>query len=156
MRRRGAFTRGIRPGQGIASPMRILRLHLRHFRGFDDLTIRPQKHLVLMGEPGAGRSDLIEGLRRLLAPDSTRFPLSEPTDFHSGDLTVRVEIEAYLGDLEPEFQQLFMDHLEVWNEGTHELVPELDELDQLQDPAHQWVIRVCYRARWDAVEKQGE
>jgi putative ATP-dependent endonuclease of the OLD family len=136
--------------------MRILRLHLRHFRGFDDLTIKPQKHLVLMGEPGAGRSDLIEGLRRLLAPDSTRFPLSEPTDFHSGDLTVRVEIEAYLGDLEPEFQQLFMDHLEVWNEGTHELVPELDELDQLQDPAHQWVIRLCYRARWDAVEKQGE
>src|SRR5229473_5529994 len=49
-----------------------------------------------------------------------------------------------------------MDHLEVCNEGTHELVPELDELDQLQDPAHQWVIRLCYRARWDAVEKQGE
>ncbi len=136
--------------------MRILRLYVRHFRGFDDLTITLQKHLVLMGEPGSGRSDLIEGLRRVLAPDSTRFPLSEPSDFHAGDLTARAEIEAYLGDLEPEFQQLFMDHLEVWNKETSELVPELDELDQLQDAAHQWVVRVCYRARWDAVEKQGE
>ena len=78
--------------------MRILRLHVRRFRGFDDLTITPQKHLVLMGEPGAGRSDLVEGLRRVLAPDSTRFPLSEPTDFHVNDLTTRAEIEAYLGD----------------------------------------------------------
>jgi len=56
--------------------MRILALHLRNFRGFDDFVLKPQGHVVLMGEPRAGRSDLIEGLRRVLHPDSNRFPLS--------------------------------------------------------------------------------
>jgi putative ATP-dependent endonuclease of OLD family len=52
--------------------MRVLRLKVSGFRGFDDLKIHPDDHVLLVGEPGAGRSDMIAALSRVLDPDSTR------------------------------------------------------------------------------------
>src|SRR6266851_2779592 len=121
--------------------MLIHRVHLRNFRGFADLIVMPHTHVVLMGEPGAGRSDLVEGLRRVMSVDSTRLPLTEPTDFYGGDLTSRAEVEITIGGLEPDQEQLFMDRLEVWNSDSRELVPELDELDRLEDERLKWVVR---------------
>jgi putative ATP-dependent endonuclease of the OLD family len=54
-------------------------LTVRRFRGFEAATIVPGGHIVLVGEPGAGRSDLIEALDRVLSPDSTRGRL--PSEF---------------------------------------------------------------------------
>jgi hypothetical protein len=68
-----------------------------------------------VGQPGAGRSDLIEALWRVLSPDSTRFPLSEDLDFHKRDLSKRIEIEVVLGELGPEIEQAFLDRLEYWD-----------------------------------------
>lgn len=54
--------------------MRISRLRLHNFRGWADLDLRPAGHVLLVGVPRAGRSDIILALSRLLDPASTRLP----------------------------------------------------------------------------------
>src|SRR5664279_990126 len=57
--------------------MRVRQLRISSFRGWRCLTLRPGRHALVVGEPRAGRSDLVEALRRVLDPDSTRNPPSE-------------------------------------------------------------------------------
>jgi hypothetical protein len=52
--------------------MRISRLLLHNFRGWNDLDLRPDGHVLLAGVPRAGRSDIIAALIRLLDPASIR------------------------------------------------------------------------------------
>lgn len=52
--------------------MRILRLRLQDFRGWDDLDLRPARHVLLAGVPRAGRSDIILALARVLDPAAIR------------------------------------------------------------------------------------
>jgi putative ATP-dependent endonuclease of OLD family len=51
--------------------MKVARLRLQRFRGFENMVIVPAGHAVLVGEPRAGRSDTIRALRRVLNPRST-------------------------------------------------------------------------------------
>lgn len=46
------------------------------FRGWHQLDLRPRGHVLAIGEPRSGRSDLVAALRRVLDPRSTR---SQPT-----------------------------------------------------------------------------
>nr|WP_207949699.1 hypothetical protein [Mycobacterium eburneum] len=48
--------------------MRVSRLRLKDFRGWSELDLRPEGHVVLAGVPRSGRSDLIAALMRLLDP----------------------------------------------------------------------------------------
>lgn len=48
--------------------MRISRLRLKDFRGWSELDLRPEGHVVLAGVPRSGRSDVIAALMRLLDP----------------------------------------------------------------------------------------
>jgi putative ATP-dependent endonuclease of OLD family len=57
--------------------MRIRQLSISSFRGWRGLELRPGLHSLVVGVPRAGRSDLIEALRRVLDPESTRTPPSE-------------------------------------------------------------------------------
>jgi hypothetical protein len=57
--------------------MRVAELHIAGFRGWADLTLKPAGHTLIVGEPRAGRSDLIDALRRALDPDPTRNPPDE-------------------------------------------------------------------------------
>ena len=50
--------------------MHIARVRLHRFRGYAEQVIMPARHAVVVGEPRAGRSDLIMGLRRALDPRS--------------------------------------------------------------------------------------
>jgi putative ATP-dependent endonuclease of OLD family len=50
--------------------MRIARVEITRFRGFESFVLVPRKHVVVVGEPRAGRSDLIAALRRVLEPRS--------------------------------------------------------------------------------------
>ena len=50
--------------------MYVARVGLHRFRGYADQVIMPARHAVVVGEPRAGRSDLIMGLRRALDPRS--------------------------------------------------------------------------------------
>ncbi|WP_205626348.1 hypothetical protein [Mycolicibacterium conceptionense] len=48
--------------------VRVSLLRLKDFRGWPELELRPQGHLVLAGVPRSGRSDVIAALCRLLDP----------------------------------------------------------------------------------------
>jgi putative ATP-dependent endonuclease of OLD family len=61
--------------------MRIVRLRLQRFRGFEALTLTPTDHVLVVGEPRAGRSDLIAALCRVLDHRSTRRQ-ADPLDVH--------------------------------------------------------------------------
>lgn len=52
--------------------MRISRLRLHDFRGWADLDLRPLTHVLLVGVPRAGRSDIVIALRRVLDPTFVR------------------------------------------------------------------------------------
>ena len=64
--------------------MRVAELHIAGFRGWMDLTLKPTGHMLVVGEPRAGRSDLIGALRRVLDPDLTRNPPDEFDAFQPG------------------------------------------------------------------------
>lgn len=52
--------------------MRITRLRAINFRGWAELDLRPTGHVLVVGEPRAGRTDLVLALTRVLDPRSTR------------------------------------------------------------------------------------
>jgi putative ATP-dependent endonuclease of the OLD family len=130
-------------------------LWLVNFRGFKEAQVVPRGHVLLVGEPRAGRSDIIEALRRVFQPDSTRFPLTEPLDFHAGNVAQRAGAMVVIGDLGPELEQRFFDQLEVWDSESNALVPELGLHDALE-AKNELVVRLCHRAEWNTEEKVGE
>jgi putative ATP-dependent endonuclease of OLD family len=134
--------------------MRIFQVSLRRFRGFQDLTFQPRDHVALIGEPRAGRSDLIEGLRRVLTSDGVRTTTPSELDLWMLDESQRAEVEVVLGDLGPDLEQAFLDHLEAWD-------PEMKALAEPKPPTQavaiddtNWVLRLCYRIDWDPDQEQ--
>lgn len=134
--------------------MMIRSLDVRRFRGIEELTIVPRGDVVVVGEPRAGRSTVLEGLFRVLSPDSTRTTLGDDLDFHGRDRSLQAEVEVVLGDLGDEVSQRFFDELEYWDDEQGHLVDELDALDGLE--SYEGVVRLCYRARWSEEQEQGE
>src|SRR4051794_20780444 len=126
--------------------MQIVQLDVRRFRGFFKATIRPTGHVVLVGEPRAGRSDIAEALSRVLSAEATRLPLGDDLDFFGRDRTHRAEVEVILGGLGPELEQRFFDHLEFWDKESAELVDEADGAEALDSRDLEPVVRLCYRA----------
>lgn len=133
--------------------MVIRRLEIRRFRGFEHAVIVPTGHALVVGEPRAGRSDVIEALRRVLSVDSTRSLLGDDIDFFQRDRTFRAEVEVVLGDLGPALTQQFFDWLEYWDRDTADLVELLDDAEALNNEALEQVVRLCYRAEWVDAEE---
>jgi putative ATP-dependent endonuclease of OLD family len=132
----------------------IRSIELRRFRGIEQLGLVPQGDVVLVGEPRAGRSTILEALSRVLSPDASRGMLGDDLDFHARNRETRVEVEVVVGDLDKELTQRFFDQLEYWDGDEDSLVDELDALDGLQ--GYEEVVRLCYRARWSAEQEQAE
>src|SRR4051812_10972863 len=88
--------------------VRIYRIELRHFRGFEELAIAANEHVVIMGEPGSGRSDLIDALDRVFSPDYTRSRMPVEFDFFKKDTNSHAEVEVTLGQLGDELEQAFL------------------------------------------------
>ena len=139
--------------------MKIRLLRISNFRGFEQLELKPREHVLLVGEPGAGRSDLVVALWRVLSPDSTRSPLSEDYDFFNRDLSRRIEVEVVLGELGDRLEQAFLDRLELWDIESGQLVEELDlTADTGEDgkDSVEYAVRLCYRAVWDPEQQQAK
>jgi hypothetical protein len=132
----------------MCEQMRVLQIDYRRFRGFDELQIKPARHVVLIGEARAGRTDALEGLSRALGGDLRGLPEPDELDFHMRDTSRRAEVEAVLTDLGPELEQQFFDHLEFWNIEDG-LVDELDSPEELDGDAVLAAVRLCYRIEWD-------
>ena len=135
--------------------MRVLRLEIRHFRGFEEVSVLPRGHALVVGEPRAGRSDLLTALTRVLDPDATRATLEE-WDFHGRDLARDIEIEVVLGDLGSELTQRFMGELEFWDPEREVVLAGSDTTQQLATAGATPVLRLAYRGRWDESEERGE
>ena len=163
--------------------MRVVALHIAGFRGWPDLTLKPTGHLLVAGEPRAGRSDLIEALRRVLEPELTRNPPDEFDVFQpgpasdsqgssagpepssspgggkaqdeEGDAIRSSLIEVTLGDLGDDVEQHFYRRLELWDRQACQLVTESvpGEIDRER---HALVLRLCYRLKWNPGEGTGE
>ena len=73
--------------------MHVKELSVQRFRGFSDLLVRPKGHIVVMGEPGAGRSDLIEAIARVLDADTSRTRVTTELDFYNRDTSQPIQIE---------------------------------------------------------------
>jgi hypothetical protein len=136
--------------------MRVLRVELRHFRGFDALTLDPSDHVVLVGEPRAGRSALLEGLRRVLLVDGTRVTTADELDFHRGDTSTRAEIEVVLGNLGETLEQEFFDHIEPWDPAAQAVAQPAPPTETPGDADTVWVLRLCYRAQWDEDQERAD
>jgi putative ATP-dependent endonuclease of OLD family len=135
--------------------MRVLRLEIQHFRGFARAVVLPRGHALVVGEPRAGRSDVVAALTRVLHPDSTKAILEE-WDFHRRDPTHDVEIEVVLGELGSDLTQRFMGELEFWDPERELVLAGTDTTRQLADTGATPVLRLAYRGRWDASEERGE
>jgi putative ATP-dependent endonuclease of the OLD family len=136
--------------------MRMRKLEIHRFRGLEQATIVPAGHVVLVGEPGAGRSDVIEALNRVLSPDSTRGRLPTELDFFRRDTTKRAEVEVVLGALGQEMEQVFFDHLEVWDQEAGELIEQFADPASVDRDRYDLAVRLCYRASWDTKEGQAQ
>jgi putative ATP-dependent endonuclease of OLD family len=109
----------------------------------------------VVGEPRAGRSDLLAALKRVLDPDATKAALEE-WDFHSRDLGRDIEIEVVLGELAPDLHQRFLGELEFWDPERKLVLLGSDTTQQLAAAGAVPVLRLAYRGRWNHAEEGGE
>ena len=136
--------------------MYIKELHIQRFRGFSDLQVRPNGHVVVMGEPAAGRSDLIEALARVLDTDASRTRITTELDFHNQDTSLPIQISVTLAELGPDLEQNFLEHLEFWDQIDDELLLENDSPEDMDGERYESVLRLEYRARWLPAEERCE
>ncbi len=132
--------------------MRVARVRIQRFRGYDSEVILPDRHVVVVGESRAGRSDLITGLRRVLEPRSTS-ALPNLLDVHrhssaapdpDGEGAVPLtEVEVTILDLGDALEQLLEDRLEVIDPSTSLPADEGDADQAVMG------LRICYHLRYD-------
>ncbi len=126
---------------------------MQRFRGFESETFVFDGPVVLAGEPRAGRSDIVEGLRRVLDPRSTSARIN-PLDIHrpgpAAGTTELTEVEVSLLDLGPQLSVLLDAYLEPLDAATGSPStggnPSTAELG----------VRLCYRAQYDADSDSGD
>jgi len=128
--------------------MYIRQLAIRHFRGFTNLVAKPKGHVVLMGEFGAGRSDIISAISRVLDTDVIRSGTTTELDFHQRNTAQPVEIEVVIGGLGSDLEQHFLDYLEVWNSGDCQLLEECEAPEDINGEHQEWVLRLAYWGQW--------
>ena len=136
--------------------MHMKELHIRRFRGFSDLTVRPKGHVVVMGEPGSGRSNLIESLARVLDVDTSRTRITTELDFHNSDTSQPIQIAVTLAELGPDLEQQFLEHLEFWDKANDCLLPESESPETVDGGQYEMVLRLEYLARWLPAEERSE
>lgn len=141
--------------------MRIARIEITRFRGFESFVLVPRAHVVVVGEPRAGRSDLVTALRRVLEPKSVASrptewdvcrPFPEPTppgDYGSDESALPpTSIEISLLDLSDETEQALQDRLELLSPMTGEPA-DADNAD-----AAELGVRLRYCLQYDPDEGQ--
>lgn len=136
--------------------MHVKELRIQRFRGFSDLSVRPKGHVVVMGEPGTGRSDIIESVARVLDADASRSRITTELDFYNRDTSQPIQISLTLGGLGADVEQDFLDHMELWDTTEGRLLPEAEEVENVDQERYEWVLRLEYRAKWLPGEERCE
>lgn len=138
--------------------MRIARVEITRFRGFESFVFVPRQHVVVVGEPRAGRSDLIAALRRIMDPRSMASRPSEWDVFRplptspsaEDDITdpIQTSIQISLLELTDKTEQELQDRLELLDPVTGQLA-DVDEIDHAE-----LGIRLRYCLQYDPDEEQ--
>lgn len=129
--------------------MFVSRIRMQRFRGFEAAELHLDGHVAVVGEPRAGRSDLLLALRRVLHPRSTSVRL-DPLDIHQPATDDLTEVEVSLTDLGDDLEQLLDARLELLNPETGLPAAKDDEFEP------ELGVRLCYRARYDNETDTGE
>lgn len=129
--------------------MFVSRVRVQRFRGFKAAELHLDGHVAVIGEPRAGRSDLLLALRRVLHPRSTSARL-DPLDIHQPSTDDLTEVEVSLTDLGDDLEQLLDARLELLNPETGLPAAKDDECEP------ELGVRLCYRARYDNETDTGE
>ena len=133
--------------------MKVARVRVQRFRGFQEAVLSFSTHTVISGEPRAGRTDLVEALRRVLSFGSTRNRVN-PLDIHrplpaDGDVPL-TEVEVTLLELGPQLERLFDESLESFDARTGELADTGGAATSVLG------LRLCYRAHYDFETDTGD
>jgi hypothetical protein len=123
----------------------IRHVAIRHFRGFEEFATPLPRHVVVVGEPGAGRSDLVEAIVRVLDPDYWRAHRADELDFHELDSSRAAQVELTIGALTQAGLDALTPHLELWDTPTEALIPELADPAQHDATRHEDVVRISYQ-----------
>jgi putative ATP-dependent endonuclease of OLD family len=123
----------------------VRHVKIENFRGFASFETAFRTHVVLVGEPGAGRSDLIEGLIRTLDPESLRGRRGTELDLHELDRSRPAMVEVTIGDLSDGVRSALFNQLEFWDRETETLVTALPAGAAPEPPRHEPVVRFGYR-----------
>lgn len=129
--------------------MFVRRVRVQRFRGFQSADLRLNGHVALIGEPRAGRSDLLLALRRVLHPRSTSARV-DPLDIHHPVTDSLTEVEVTLTNLGDDLEQLLDARLELLNPESGLPATKDDECEP------ELGVRLCYRARYDDETDTGE
>jgi putative ATP-dependent endonuclease of OLD family len=123
----------------------IRHIRIENFRGFAAFETPLRPHAVLVGEPGAGRSDLIEGLIRTLDPESLRGRRGTDLDLYQLDRSRAAVVEVTVGDLSDSVRSALFNQLEFWDREGETLAATLPA-GATPDPArYESVVRFAYR-----------
>ena len=146
--------------------MRVARLEIDRFRGFESFVLIPRDNVLVVGEPRAGRSDLIAALRRVLDPRTIQArpsewdvyrPLAEADDDDDEDqdadedaaATALTSVKVALLGLTEAQEQDLDERLELLDPATGLAV-------DAEDPDAELGIRLAYYLRYDLDEEQLE
>lgn len=129
--------------------MKVARVTVRNFRGFGEVEVVPRGHVLLVGEPRAGRSDLLAAIALVLTIEAPR-SLTE-FDFHGCNVDAPIEVEVVLSELEHDLVQRLLEQLEFWDPNARVLIEAAEDISGLPDGAVP-AVRVAFRGEWDEDE----
>lgn len=123
----------------------IRHVLIENFRGFERFSTPLRSMALVTGEPGAGRSDLIEALIRTLDPDYLRSRRADDLDFHQLDTSREVKVEVVIGQLSDAARIAYSQHIELWDAPNEVLIAELAAGEARDPKLHKEVVRFGYR-----------
>lgn len=135
--------------------MRIKHLKILNFRGYEDFSLQCPPNVVLIGEPGSGRSDIATAIDRVLNADSTR-SAADIRDLHCGSTEAAAVVEVTLGDLGSILERSFERQLEPWDVEADEVILDAEEAGDITSEQYEWILRIAYTIRWQEQEDRAE
>ena len=128
----------------------IRHIKIEHFRGFAAFEAVLRDHVVLVGEPGAGRSDLLEAIGRVLDSDSLRQRRGSELDFANADVSADAFVELTIVNLSPAITSALTRYLEVWDVEDDGLRSAFIRGEIFDPVRHVVAVRLGYRLWSDA------
>jgi hypothetical protein len=127
----------------------IRHVRIENFRGFGNFQSAIPTHAVLVGEPGSGRSDLIEALIRTLDPDVLSRRHGSDLDLHGLNQAQPAIIEISIGDLTDGVRNALFNHLEYWDRQTESVVTSLRAGVTPDPDRYEQIVRFAYRLAFE-------